>query len=158
KRVRRKDFPPPLAGEVPLKAAEGGSRRGDMAYLRNSAVNFLNLHYGLQALVLNGAGVFFVVFLLKAGVSTPLVFAAIGLLLAGRFTIRPLVLVLAPHLGLRTLVVLGTILTAVQYPLLAEVHGVDLALLAFCLAGAIGDAFYWTSYHAYFASLGDLTH
>jgi MFS family permease len=129
-----------------------------MAYLRNSAVNLLNLHYGLHALVLNGAGVFFVVFLLKAGVSTPLVFAAIGLLLLGRFTIRPLVLVFAPRLGLRALVVIGTILTAVQYPLLAEVHGADLALLAFCFAGAVGDAFYWTSYHAYFASLGDLTH
>src|SRR5215831_11908685 len=129
-----------------------------MAYLRNSAVNLLNLHYGLHALVLNGAGVFFVVFLLKAGVSTPVVFGAIALLLTGRFSIRPLVLVLAPRVGLKTVVITGTILTAVQYPLLAEVHGVDWALLAFCAAGALGDAFYWTSYHAYFASLGDSMH
>jgi MFS family permease len=129
-----------------------------MAYLRNSAVNLLNLHYGLHALVLNGAGAFFVVFLLKAGVSTPVVFLAIALLLAGRFSVRPLVLMLAPHVGLRTLVVLGTMLGALQYPLLAEVHGPDLALLAFCAAGALGDAFYWTSYHAYFATLGDSIH
>lgn len=42
-----------------------------MAYLKNSAVNFLNLHYGLHALVMNGAGVFWVVYLLKAGVPIP---------------------------------------------------------------------------------------
>src|SRR5215831_18576150 len=98
-----------------------------MAYLRNGAVNLLNVHYGLHALVLNGAGVFFVVFLLKAGVPTPKVFLAIALLLAGRFAVRPVVLVLAPHVGLRALVITGTMLSAIQYPLLAEVRGVDLA-------------------------------
>jgi len=129
-----------------------------MAYLRNSAINLLNVHYGLHALVMNGAGAFFVVFLLTAGVPVPVVFLAIALLLAGRFSIRPLVLVLAPRIGLRALVAIGTVLTALQYPLLAEVHGVDFALLAFCAAGALGDSFYWTSYHAYFASLGDRDH
>ena len=53
-----------------------------MAYLKNSAVNLLNLHYGLHALALNGAGAFFAVFLLKSGVSVPAVFAAIALVLA----------------------------------------------------------------------------
>jgi hypothetical protein len=76
-----------------------------MAYLKNSAVNLLNLHYGLHALAQNGAGVFFAVFLLKAGVPVSAVFAAIALVLAGRFLFRPLVLVLAPRVGLRALVV-----------------------------------------------------
>jgi hypothetical protein len=48
--------------------------------------------------------------------------------------------------------------TALQYPVLAEVHGVDRALLAYCLICALGDAFYWTSYHAYFTLLGDSEH
>jgi len=126
-----------------------------MAYLKNSAVNFLNLHYGLHALALNGAGAFFAVFLLKAGLSIPAVFAAIALVIAVRFLTRPLILVLAPRTGLRALVVFGTIFTGVQYLFLAEVRGVDVMLLGFCISAAIGDTFYWTSYHAYFAALGD---
>ncbi len=129
-----------------------------MAYLKNSAVNLLNLHYGLHALALNGAGAFFAVFLLKSGVSVPRVFAAIAFVLAGRFLIRPLVLVLAPRVGLRALVAFGIIFSGVQYLFLAEVHGIDLMLLGFCLSAAIGDTFYWPSYHAYFAVLGDYEH
>jgi DHA1 family inner membrane transport protein len=129
-----------------------------MAYLKNSAVNLLNLHYGLHALALNGAGVFFAVFLLKAGVSVPAVFGTIALVLAGRFLIRPLVLVLAPRVGLRALVAFGIIFSGVQYLFLAEVHGIDFMLLGFCLSAAIGDTFYWPTYHAYFALLGDSEH
>ena len=102
-----------------------------MAYLRNRAVNLLNIHYGLHALAMYGAGVFFAVFLLKEGVSAPVVFAAIALILAGRFAIRPLVLMLAPSVGVRALVAFGTVFLGVTYPLLAEVKGVDLWLLAF---------------------------
>ena len=129
-----------------------------MAYLKNSAVNLLNLHFGLHALALNGAGVFYFVFLLKAGVPTPVVFAAIALMVTIRFIVRPVVIVLAPRWGLKALVVFGTIFAGLQYPFLAEVHGVDVMLLAVVLMGALGDTFYWTSYHAYFASLGDLEH
>jgi DHA1 family inner membrane transport protein len=129
-----------------------------MAYLRNSAVNLLNLHYGMHALALSGAGVFFLVFLLKAGVPIPAVFIAIALTVAARFLFRPLILVLAPRWGLRALVAFGTMFTGVQYLFLAEVHGVDLMLLGFCLSAAIGDVFYWTCYHAYFAALGDAEH
>jgi DHA1 family inner membrane transport protein len=129
-----------------------------MAYLKNSAVNLLNVHYGLHALALWGAGAFFIVFLLKAGVPTPVVFAAIALSLAHRFLLRPLILVLAPRWGLRAIVILGTIFSALQYPIIAEVHGVDVMLLAFCVISAIGEVFYWTGYHAYFAVLGDLHH
>jgi MFS family permease len=129
-----------------------------MAYLKNSTVNLLNLHYGLHALVLNGAGVFYLVFLLKANVPTPMVFGTIALIVAGRFFIRPTILLLAPRWGLRPLLIFGTVFNAVQYLLLAEVQGVDLMLLALCLSSAIGDTFYWTTYHAYFAKLGDAEH
>ena len=129
-----------------------------MAYLKNSAVNLLNAHYAIHAIAMNAAGVFFAVFLLKAGVPLPLVFGAIALLLAGRFVVRPLVLVLAPKYGLRVLVIFGLLFSAVPYLLLPSVHGPDLALLGFCAAAALGEAFYWTSYHASFAYLGDGEH
>ncbi len=99
-----------------------------MAYLKNSAVNLLNLHYGLHALAMNGAGVFWAVYLLKAGVPTPAVFGSLALLLAGRFLFRPTILLLAPRFGLRALVAFGTVFSALQYLFLAEVRGVDLML------------------------------
>jgi MFS family permease len=129
-----------------------------MAYLKNSSVNLLNVHYAIHAIAMNAAGVFFPVFLLRAGVSLPGLFGAIALLLAGRFVVRPLVLVLAPKYGLRPLVIFGVLFSAVPYLLLPSVHGLDLMLLGFCAASAIGEAFYWTSYHASFAYLGDGEH
>jgi len=129
-----------------------------MAYLRNSTVNLLNLHYGIHALAMNSGGTFFVVFLLKSGVGTPAVLASIAFILGGRFLIRPFVVVLATRCGLRPLVALGTLLSALQFPLLAEVQGVGPMLLATCIVASIGDTLYWTTYHAYFASLGDAEH
>lgn len=129
-----------------------------MAYLKNGAVNLLNLHYGLHALAVNGGGVFWAVYLLKAGVPAPAVFGSLALLLGLRFLLRPTILLVAPRFGLRPLVIFGTVFGALPYAILPQVHGVDLALLALCIVSAIADTFYWTCYHAYFASLGDTEH
>lgn len=129
-----------------------------MAFFRNTTVNLLNLHYGVHALALSGGGAFFAVFLLRAGVPAHGVLASLAAILIGRFFIRPAVLVLGKRYGLKPLVITGTILTALQYPLLAEVNGVGWPLLALCVVSSLGDTFYWTSYHAYFASLGDAEH
>lgn len=129
-----------------------------MAFFRNTTVNLLNLHYGVHALALSGGGAFFAVFLLRAGVPAHGVLASLAAILIGRFFIRPAVLVLGKRYGLKPLVLAGTILTALQYPLLAEVNGVGWPLLVLCVVSSLGDTFYWTSYHAYFASLGDAEH
>jgi len=129
-----------------------------MAYLKNGAVNLLNLHYGLHALAMNGAGVFWAVYLLKAGVPAPAVFGSLALLLGARFLFRPAILLVAPRFGLRALVIFGAVLGALPYAILPQVHGVDLALLTLCIVSAIADTFYWTCYHAYFAALGDTEH
>ncbi len=129
-----------------------------MAYFRNSTVNLLNLHYGIHCLALSGGGAFFLVFLLQSGVPVPGVLAAIAAILIGRFAVRPSVLVLARRVGLRPLVITGTILTGLEFPLLAEVHGVGPILFALCAVSSVADTFYWTSYHAYFAMLGDVEH
>ncbi|HLH87523.1 MAG TPA: MFS transporter [Xanthobacteraceae bacterium] len=129
-----------------------------MAYFRNNTVNLLNLHYGIHALALSGGGAFFAIYLLKSGVPVPVVVAAVSVILLGRFLIRPSVLVLARRVGLRPLVIAGTIASAAQYLLLAEVHSVGTALLVLIIVAAIADTYYWTSYHAYFAMLGDAEH
>lgn len=129
-----------------------------MAYFRNNTVNLLNLHFGIHAITIYGAGAFFYVYLLKSGVPLPLVFLSLAAILAGRFVIRPMVVPLAVRYGVRPLVIVGTILTAVQFPLLAAVEGVGTPLVVFCVVASIGDTLYWTTYHAYFAALGDHEH
>ena len=129
-----------------------------MAYLRNNTVNLLNLHYGIHSLANGAGGVFFVVFLLKAGVAVPAALVALALILVGRFILRPLVLVAAKRAGLKPVVIFGATASGLQYLCLPFVHGVDGALLALIVTSAVGDTFYWTSYHAYFAVQGDAEH
>jgi hypothetical protein len=129
-----------------------------MAFLRNNTINLLNLHYGMHTLAMAGGGVFFSSYLLHAGVPAAGVLCAIALITGLRFIIRPSILALGKRWGLKPLVVLGSTVNAFQYIPLSYVHGVDGALLATCMIGAIGDTFYWTAYHAYFAALGDEEH
>jgi hypothetical protein len=129
-----------------------------LAFFRNDTVNWLNLHYGCHALAISGGGAFYGAFLLKAGVPAPVVLAARALVLLGRFVIRPWLLAPAIRWGLKPLVIAGTVVCSLQYPLLARVHGVGPDLLILCLVSSAGDCIYWTSYHAYFASLGDVEH
>src|SRR6185436_20582484 len=104
-----------------------------MAYLRNSTINRLNLHYGIHSFALDGGGVFFRVFLLKAGLSAPAVLVTVALILVGRFLLRPLVLVAGKRFGIKPLVIFGTIAGALQYPFLPFVHGFDAMLAGFIL-------------------------
>ena len=129
-----------------------------MAFLRNGAINRVNLHSGIQALAQGAGGIFFMVFLLHAGVSVPAALLAQAAIVAGRFVLRPLLLPLATRWGLKPLLITGTLGLALQYPLLAEVQGIDGALLALCIVASVGDIFYWPSYHAYFAAIGDTEH
>jgi MFS transporter, DHA1 family, inner membrane transport protein len=101
------------------------------------------------------AGVFIGAFLLRQGLAPAQVFLAFSGVLGGRFAIRPLVLVVAPRLGARRTRVLGTLLFALQYPALARVEGLGPALLLWIATAAVGEVFYWTCYHAFFAALGD---
>jgi hypothetical protein len=129
-----------------------------MAFFGNDAVNRVNLHYGVQALAQSGGGVFFVVFLVRVGLSVPGALTIMAAILAVRFLLRPAILPLAVRWGLKPMVIIGTLGMAAQYPLLAEVHGVGGALAALCLVTALGDIFYWPSYNAYFAAIGDAEH
>jgi MFS transporter, DHA1 family, inner membrane transport protein len=129
-----------------------------MSFFGNDAINRVNLHSGIQALAEGAGGVFVLVFLLKAGVSAPLVLCAMAAMVGGRFLLRPFVLPLARRLGLRRTLILGTMLEAAIYPLLPLVEGPDWAFAAVVLVGPVGSVLYWTCYHAYFASLGDEEH
>jgi DHA1 family inner membrane transport protein len=129
-----------------------------MAFFGNDAVNRVNFHTGVQAVALGAGGVFIFTYMLHAGVSVPATLASFAAILAGRFCLRPLILPLGKRFGLKPLVIAGSLIVACQYPMLAEVHGLNGWFYALCVTTAIGDTLYWPSYHAYFASLGDAEH
>ena len=129
-----------------------------MAFLANKTVNRLNLHYAVFALASSGGGVFFGVFLLKAGVALPRVLGVYALINLLRALLLPLILAAGKRLGLRPLVIFGALALGVHYPILAQVHGVGLLLLILCLVAAIGEEFYAAAFHAYFAHVGDAEH
>src|SRR5579862_5999994 len=116
-----------------------------MAYFRNNAVNLLNLHYAIHSIAMTGAGAFVAAYLLKTGLSVPGVFLTFAAILLGRFLIRPLIIGLAVRFGLRLLIIAGTLLSAVQYPLLSLVHGAQPALYALIANGCVADTLYWPS-------------
>ncbi|MBL8769854.1 MAG: hypothetical protein JNK30_00605 [Phenylobacterium sp.] len=129
-----------------------------MSFFSNEAVNRLNLHSTVIALAAGAGGIFILVFLLRAGVSPPLVLCAMAAMVGGRFLLRPMVLPLARRIGLRRTLITGTVLEAAVFPLLPLVKGPDAVFLAVVLIGPVGSVLYWTCYHAYFASVGDDEH
>ncbi|MEI9932326.1 MAG: MFS transporter [Rhizomicrobium sp.] len=129
-----------------------------MAFFQNRTVNLLNLHYGIHSIALTGGGAFFSVYLLRAGVPVPLVLVSLASIFIGRLFIRPVIVPLAVRFGVRALVIAGTCMSAMQYPLLSFVHGVGPALFVLCAMSSAGDTVYWSTYHAYFAALGTDEH
>ncbi|HEV7356632.1 MAG TPA: MFS transporter, partial [Steroidobacteraceae bacterium] len=129
-----------------------------MKFLANPHINRLAAHSTLHQLAWYISGVFFGVFLLKAGIAPAVIFLSIAGIRVVRFALRPLVLLVIPAIGLRRTMMLATVLFALQYPALAFVDGPGPALLVVCAITALGEGFYFTCYHALFAALGDAEH
>lgn len=129
-----------------------------LAFLRNDAVNRVNLHSGIQALAQGAGAVFFFVVLLRAGVSAPVALVAQAAIVAGRFVLRPAILPLAKRWGLKPLLICGALGYALAYPVLGAVRGVDATLVTLCIVVSLAEVFYWVSYNAYFAAIGDAEH
>lgn len=120
-----------------------------------SAINRVYFHSAIQAFAETGGGVFFLVLLLKAGLSSQLALCAIAAILIGRYALRSGVLPLARRLGLRRTLIAGTILESSTYWLTPHVEGIGPMLYAVIAFGALGSVIYWTSYHAYVAATGE---
>ncbi|SDB56026.1 hypothetical protein [Bauldia litoralis] len=129
-----------------------------MAFLRNDAINRVNLHSGIQALAQGAGAIFFLVFLLRAGVSVPVALLAQAAIVTGRFLLRPAMLPIARRWGLKPMLIVGTLGIALQYPLLARVDGIGIALVVLVVVASVGEVFYFLAYNAYFAVLGDVEH
>ena len=127
-----------------------------MTFFVNRDVNQLSAHASLHALAWCFCGLFSAVFLLRAGLTVAQTFLVFAAILTLRFALRPLVLALAPTIGLRRTLIVGTLLFACQFPLLAFVQGLGPALALYCFISALGDVLYWTCSHAFFAAVGEI--
>jgi hypothetical protein len=127
-----------------------------MSYLGNSAVNRVNLHTGIFAFAMAAGGIFFTAVMLKAGLSLPMAMVAQALAFIVRFLIRPAILPLGKRLGLKPLLMAGTIGMGLHYPLLPHIAGFGPVLWLVLAIMAVAEVLYWPAYHAYFATLGDV--
>jgi len=127
-----------------------------MKFFVNRDINFLAVHTVLMSFAEGLGTVFFTPFLLRAGLSPAQIFLAGAAILVLRFSLRPLVLIVASAVGLRRALILGTVLSAIQFPTIALVHGVGVTLALFCAIASISQVFYWTCFHTFFSSLGDI--
>jgi len=126
-----------------------------MARSANSDLNRLTLHSALQQLAWSVTDAFSAVFLYRQGLKPATIYLAIAGILVMRLLLRPTVLAVVARTGLKTTLIAGAALSAAQAALLAPIRGVDAALVAYVVASAVAEVFYWSSYHAMFASVGD---
>jgi MFS family permease len=129
-----------------------------MSFFGNDAINRVNLQGGIASLALGAGQLFLLVFLIRQGFSASTAFLVQAAIVTLRFAVRPLMLPLAIRFGLKPLLITGVVAMAVQLPILAEVRGLDGALVAFALASALGDVLYYVPRNAYFAAAGDVEH
>jgi MFS transporter, DHA1 family, inner membrane transport protein len=129
-----------------------------MKFFSNSAINRLYAHAGLQSFAFNSGSVFSYVFLVKAGISVPVVFCIIAAVILLRLALRPLLLPIVIKFGLRNGLILGTLLDASSFLLLGQVEDLGAWLVGYMVVSSCGTAFYWTSYHASVTEAGDAEH
>ena len=129
-----------------------------MSFFGNDAINRVNLQGGVQALAQGAGQLFLLVFLVRQGLPVPAAFLAQAAIVTIRFLVRPLVLPLAIRFGLKPLLIAGIMAMAAQYPILAEVRGLDATLVLFAIAAALADVLYFLPRNAYFAAAGDVEH
>ena len=126
-----------------------------MAFFSNAGINRLGAHFSLHQFAWSISGAFFATFLLRNGMAPASVLLCIAAVLGLRFSLRPCVLATAARIGLRRSLIVGTLLYACQILALAIASRSRACLVFYIAISALGDVFYWTCYHAFFAALGD---
>jgi MFS transporter, DHA1 family, inner membrane transport protein len=131
---------------------------GNMATFKNTNINWMYAHAGIQSLATNSGSVFIFAYLLKAGIALPVVFLIIAITVSMRLILRMLVLPLIFKMGLRTSLLIGTVLDASSFLVLGHIHSVSPLLIFYVVLSSLGTTFYWTCYHAMVSKLGDEEH
>jgi MFS transporter, DHA1 family, inner membrane transport protein len=129
-----------------------------VATFTNKIFNLVYIHAALQALVMHGGEGFAFVYLLKAGIRTDVVLLCIAAMFASRLLFRMLVLPTALRFGLRNTLIGAVIVEGATYLLLPMISGLGPLLYLYLATWAASSSFYWTTYHAYVAQVGNNEH
>jgi MFS transporter, DHA1 family, inner membrane transport protein len=129
-----------------------------MVAFKNRSVNLVYIHAGLQAFVMHGGEAFVFVYLLKAGLSAPVVLFCIAGMFASRMLFRAGVVPLVLRFGLRRVLIGSVLVEGATYLLLPLISTVGPLLILYLGLWAISSSFYWTTYHAYVAQVGNSEH
>ena len=129
-----------------------------MGFFKNRSFNLIYIHAALQAAAMHGGEAFAFIYLLKAGISVPIVLLCIGLMFASRIILRQAVVPLVKRVGLRRALIMAILLEACAYPILSQATEVGTYLVSYLALWAFSSSIYWTTYHSYVALLGDNEH
>lgn len=115
----------------------------------------LQAHSAIHQMAIHLGAVFSAAFLLKQGLTYSQVFMTFAGVYALRLVFRPIVYPAAPYIGLRVMLIVGTIAVSFNYVLVAFVSGYNWTLAIFIVYTAFANMLYWTTFHAVFASAGE---
>ena len=115
----------------------------------------MQVHSAFNQLAINMSAVFSSAFLLQQGLKPAQVFLTYAAVFALRVAMRPLIMPLLPRVGMRNMLIAGTVLIAIQYGCIAFVTGYDWTLVIYVLFTAFSNMLYWTLYHPVFAAAGE---
>lgn len=121
-----------------------------------SSLRFLNIHFGLQTLANNTMDIFGPVFLYKIGVPIYYIFLIYGATFLLRSLFRIIALKSCEKYGIKVNLIAGTLARAGLAFTLLMMNQSHVWIYAFLGMTVIVDIFYWTSYHTYFAAIGNL--
>jgi len=126
-----------------------------MSYFSNRAINRVYIHTAFQSFAEYSGGLFASAYLLKQGISVPVVFLAVAGFVLLRLVFRQSLMPFARAFGLRNALIAGSVLVGLGYVPLALVQGLSMMLWLHLIIGAFGESWYWSSFHAMSATLGD---
>ena len=116
-----------------------------MSFFGNQDINRLALHTALHQAAMGLSLAFFAAFLLHAGLAPSGVFLTLAAILTLRFFVRAAVLPSVRLIGFRNTFLLGALLFAVEYLVLAAYDGSNARLLWFIVSDAVCSALHLPS-------------
>ncbi|MFA4942997.1 MAG: hypothetical protein WC564_05170 [Patescibacteria group bacterium] len=125
------------------------------SFFKNKTINLLNLHAGLHRFSNNIFDTFGAIYLIRLGLSFPVVALAWAGSCTIRFFLRPLSVMFSKKIGLRKALVFGVVVNSGIFFVLSQINGLNFWLYFYMLYLALSDITYWLPYHSYYAAAGD---
>jgi hypothetical protein len=155
----------------PLRAKASKNKQGDplLAYVfadaiflahkinrlhSNNTISLLNFHTALWGFGNKIVNIFGPIYMLKLGISLPVVAMVWGSSYVIRFLIRPLSLLWTERIGLKKALILGTLTYAGLFPILYMIRGIDIWFWVLIFYLALSDIAYFLPYHSFYAAAG----